>query len=91
MTFPPDYRRRDGYSDRLLATEDGARLVYIRGEPHTVLAAVHRQLAHYAYHVGQIVYVARLHAGDAWRSLSVPRGASDAYNERLRDGAERDF
>ena len=55
--------------------------VEIRGEPHTVVAAVQRQLTHYAYHVGQIVQLAR-HLADDWESLSIPRGASAAFNAR---------
>ena len=68
--------------DALGPLDDGdlGRTVTIRGEPHTVLQAVSRQLTHYAYHVGQIVLLARLEAGAAWRSLSVPRGASREFN-----------
>jgi uncharacterized damage-inducible protein DinB len=64
-----------------LAQDDLERIVHIRKEPHTVLQAINRQITHYAYHTGQIVYVARLHAGDRWRSLSVERGGSKAFNE----------
>lgn len=58
------------------------RTVTIRGEPLSVLQAVVRQVAHYAYHVGQIVLLAKHHAGDRWQSLSIPRGASAAFNSR---------
>jgi len=54
--------------------------VTIRGEPHTVLQAIQRQLSHYAYHVGQIVSLARHWVGTGWESLSVPRGGSEAFN-----------
>ena len=63
-----------------LTTADLERLVTIRGEPLTVLQAVTRQLTHYAYHVGQIVLLARHHAGPGWRSLSIPRGRSADFN-----------
>jgi hypothetical protein len=59
--------------------------VTIRGEPHTVLQAIQRQLLHYSYHVGQIVLLARHWAGPEWRSLSIPRGRS-ADVEVGRDG-----
>lgn len=59
---------------------DLERLVYIRNEGHTVQEALHRQLAHYAYHVGQLVLLARSFVGREWRSLSIPRGASAAFN-----------
>lgn len=63
-----------------LGDSDMARIVTIRGEPLTVLQAVNRQLTHYAYHVGQIVYVAKHHCGPAWRSLSIPPGRSADFN-----------
>jgi hypothetical protein len=62
-----------------LREADLARTVAIRGEPHTVLEAIHRQLTHYAYHVGQIVLLARHFAGPRWRSLSIPRGQSARF------------
>lgn len=62
-----------------LGEDDLLRTVYIRRQPHTVLEAINRQLSHYAYHVGQIVYIARWRAGSRWQSLSIPRGQSDAY------------
>ncbi len=63
-----------------LGDADLARVVTIRGEPLTVVQAVYRQLTHYAYHVGQIVYVAKHHCGPAWRTLSIPVGASADFN-----------
>lgn len=63
-----------------LGDADMARVVTIRGEPLTVLQAVNRQLTHYAYHAGQIVYVAKHHRGAAWRSLSIPLGRSADFN-----------
>ena len=59
-----------------LGDSDMARMITIRGEPLTVLQAVNRQLTHYAYHVGQIVYVAKHHCGPVWRTLSIPLGHS---------------
>jgi hypothetical protein len=63
-----------------LAAADLGRTVTIRGEPLTVLQAVTRQLTHYAYHVGQVVLLARHHAGGRWESLSIPRGRSTEFN-----------
>jgi hypothetical protein len=59
-----------------LAGEDLRRTVTIRGEPHTVLEAINRQMTHYAQHVGQIVLLAKHFAGPSWESLSIPRGKS---------------
>lgn len=63
-----------------LAPADLDRLIYIRNQGHTVLEAINRQLAHYPYHVGQLVFMGKLLAGEAWQSLSIPRGNSAAYN-----------
>lgn len=63
-----------------LGAEDLERIVTIRGEPHTVLEAINRQLTHYAYHVGQIVFLAKHFAGAEWKSLSIPRGRSRDYD-----------
>jgi hypothetical protein len=63
-----------------LAEADLGRTIYIRNQGHSVLEAINRQLAHYPYHVGQLVFLARLAAGAAWQSLSIPRGNSAAYN-----------
>ena len=63
-----------------LTEADLVREVPIRGEPHTVLQAVHRQLTHYAYHVGQIVFLARHFAGGRWKSLSIPKGKSKEFD-----------
>jgi hypothetical protein len=63
-----------------LRDSDMARIVTIRGEPLTALQAANRQLTHYAYHVGQIVYVAKHHCGGAWRTLSIPLGRSSEFN-----------
>ncbi len=63
-----------------LVEADLERIVYIRNEGHTVEEALHRQLAHYAYHTGQIVLLARAFVGADWSSLSIPRGKSGAFN-----------
>jgi hypothetical protein len=59
-----------------LGPDDLRRTVTIRGEPHSVLEAINRQMTHYAAHVGQIVLLAKHAAGSNWRSLSIPRGQS---------------
>lgn len=66
-----------------LTPADLAKTVTIRGEPHSVIRAIDRQLSHYGYHVGQIVLIARILAGDAWTTLTIPRGESASYNQRV--------
>ena len=61
---------------RGLREEDLTRTVFIRSEPHTVVGAVNRQLAHYSLHVGQMLFLAKHLAGAGWRSQSIPRGGS---------------
>tara|TARA_R110002096_G_scaffold184471_3_gene363002 strand:+ start:3492 stop:4043 length:552 start_codon:yes stop_codon:yes gene_type:complete len=56
-------------------------IIYIRNEGHTVTEAINRQLAHYAYHVGQIVFLGKVLKGKEWQSLSIPKGGSKKYNE----------
>ena len=63
-----------------LGDADLDRTVTIRGEPHTVVQAVNRQVSHYAYHAGQIVLLARHYVGAGWKTLSVAKGASAAFN-----------
>ena len=67
-----------------LTENDLNRAVTIRGEKHSVLEAVQRQIAHYAYHVGQIVYLGKVLLGENWESLSIPRGGSDAFNRGMQ-------
>ena len=69
-----------------LTPADLARTVKIRGEPHTVAQAIQRQLTHYAYHVGQIVLLAKHEAGPAWKTLSIARGKSLDYDV-AKDGS----
>jgi hypothetical protein len=56
-------------------------LVYIRNMGHTIPDAVNRQLCHYSYHVGQMIFLGKLLLGDEWKSLSIPKGKSDTYNQ----------
>jgi hypothetical protein len=62
-----------------LKPEDVVRTVTIRGEPHTVLQAVNRQIAHYAQHTGQIIFLAKHLRSSEWKTLSIPRGKSENY------------
>ena len=64
----------------LLTPEDLSKTVHIRGKPFSVLEAINRQLTHYAYHVGQIVFLAKHFRSGAWQSLSIPRGKSDEFS-----------
>jgi Protein of unknown function (DUF1572) len=64
-----------------LKPEDVMRTVTIRGEPHTVLQAVNRQIAHYAQHVGQIVFLAKHLRSSDWKTLSIPRGKSEEFKQ----------
>ncbi len=59
------------------------KIVYIRNEGHTILEAINRQIAHYPYHVGQIIYIGKLRKSEAWRSLSIPRNMSDEFNKDM--------
>ena len=69
-----------------LAESDLARTVTIRGEAHSVMQAINRQVAHYPYHVGQIVLLAKHFACDKWQSLSVPRNRSAEFNKKMSAG-----
>ncbi len=63
-----------------LQTEDFNKIIYIRNQGHTVLEAINRQLAHYPYHIGQIVYLGKMFADQNWQSLSIPKGESKTFN-----------
>ncbi|MDB5229757.1 MAG: hypothetical protein JWN76_562 [Chitinophagaceae bacterium] len=65
---------------RSLRAEDLDKTIYIRNQGHTVVEAINRQLAHYPYHVGQIVYIGKMYAVN-WHSLSIAKGDSKQYNE----------
>jgi hypothetical protein len=69
-----------------LTEADLARTVTIRGEAHSVMQAINRQVAHYSYHCGQIVFLAKHFAAANWKSLSVPRGASAGFNQKVQSG-----
>lgn len=65
-----------------LTAEDVMHPITIRGEPHTVLQAINRQIAHYAQHIGQIVFLAKHLRSSDWKTLSIPRGKSEEFNQR---------
>jgi|SRR5215831_14734016 hypothetical protein len=69
-----------------LSDRDLMARVTIRGEPHSVMQAIQRQIAHYAYHCGQIVFLAKHFKGRDWKSLSVPRNRSAEFNRRVLAG-----
>jgi hypothetical protein len=69
-----------------LTDEDLARVVTIRGEAHSVMQAINRQLAHYPQHVGQIVLLAKHYAGEQWQTLSVARNKSGEFNRKVATG-----
>jgi hypothetical protein len=62
-----------------LQPKDVMRTVTIRGEPHTVLQAINRQIAHYSSHTGQIIFLAKHLRSSEWKTLSIPRGKSEEY------------
>jgi hypothetical protein len=64
-----------------LKPQDLGKTVLIRGEPHSVPLAMERSLGHTCYHIGQIVQIARIHAGNNWNVLTIPRGESEQYNK----------
>lgn len=75
---------------KTLKAEDLGKIVTIRGEPHSVPLALERSLAHTCYHIGQIVQVARIHAGEQWNTLTIPRGGSQQFNQaKWGDAAKR--
>ena len=57
------------------------QIIYIRNQGHSIVEAINRQLAHYPYHIGQIVFIGKMLAGKDWNSLSIPRGDSQKFNE----------
>lgn len=66
-----------------LLPEDLLKTITIRGEPHSVLLAIQRSLAHCSYHVGQILMLARHKAGDDWQTITIPRGQSASFNQQV--------
>ncbi|HSF32444.1 MAG TPA: DUF1572 family protein [Candidatus Tectomicrobia bacterium] len=71
-----------------LTPEDMAKTVHIRGKPLSVIEAINRQLTHYAYHVGQIVFLAKHLRSGMWRSLSIPRRKSEEFSAPMRKKPE---
>jgi hypothetical protein len=69
-----------------LTEADMTRTITIRTEPHSVMQAINRQVAHYSYHVGQIVYLARHFAGEKWQSLTIPKKKSAEFNAKVASG-----
>ena len=69
-----------------LTDADLGRTVAIRGEAHSVMQAINRQVAHYANHVGQIVLLAKHFAGAGWTSLTIPKNRSGEFNARMTEG-----
>lgn len=68
-----------------LSSEDLRKIIYIRNEGHTVMEAINRQMCHYSYHIGQIIYIAKMIAEEPWKSLSIPRGESNIFNAKKFD------
>ncbi len=74
------------WRDRALTEADLNRTITIRSEPHSVMQAINRQIAHYSYHVGQIVMLAKHFQSEKWKTLSVPRNRSADFNRRVEAG-----
>src|SRR6185312_318159 len=68
-----------------LTEADLQKTITIRHEPLIVVDAINRQLAHYPHHVGQIVYIGKMIRDGAWKSLSIPKGASRDFNRRMKE------
>lgn len=66
-----------------LKEEDLLKNIYIRGERHTVIEAIERQMSHYSYHIGQIVYIGKQLKGEKWESLSIPKGKSKEFLQQM--------
>ena len=73
-----------------LVSTDLEKIVLIRGEPHTVLKAIQRQLTHNSYHVGQIVFLAKHCQSNDWKTLSIPRGKTGQFNAKMRERFQTD-
>ena len=71
-----------------LTLEDFEKTVMIRGEKHTIVQAINRQLMHYSYHIGQIVYLAKHFRSTEWSSLSIPRNKSAEFNLKMQSQAK---
>jgi hypothetical protein len=73
-----------------LSADDLLKTIHIRKEPMSAIDAINRQLAHYPYHIGQIVYIGRMVKNESWKNLSIPKGASQQYNksDKVKDPAK---
>lgn len=69
-----------------LTNDDLTKTITIRSQPLNVVDAINRQLAHYGYHVGQIVYLGRWIRQDGWKSLSIPKNQSQQFNQQMQSG-----
>jgi len=74
-----------------LTPEDLLKTIYIRQETMSAIDAINRQLAHYPYHIGQIVYIGRMIRNEGWKNLSIPKGKSQQYNQsaEIKDPAKK--
>jgi hypothetical protein len=66
-----------------LRPDDLSKTILIRNEKHTAMEAINRQLTHYAYHIGQIIFIAKMVCDNNWKSLTIPRGESKAFNTKM--------
>ncbi|WP_428743023.1 DUF1572 family protein [Tenacibaculum sp.] len=73
-----------------LTEDDLEKIVYIRNQGHSVVEAINRQLCHYSYHIGQLVFLGKMMQNENWKSLSIPRNASKNFNaEKFSEEKER--
>jgi len=74
-----------------LTEDDLLKTIYIRKESLTVIDAINRQLAHYPHHIGQILFIGKMIKGEKWKSLSIPKGNSQQYNQstEIKDPAKK--
>ncbi len=71
-----------------LTADDMMKIVTIRGEEHTVIQAINRQLSHYGYHIGQIVYLAKHIRSAEWKTLSIAKNRSEEFNQQMKEKSE---
>jgi len=64
-----------------LTEEELEQIIYIRNQGHTITEAINRQLAHYSYHIGQLVFLGKMITNNNWKPLSIPKGKSKSYNQ----------
>ena len=64
-----------------ITDDELSKVIYIRNQGHTILEGINRQLSHYPYHIGQIVYIGKMLCDNSWVSLSIPKGSSNEYNQ----------